>query len=70
MAEKVRTAVEATQIAQSFIKKYRIIARPLKAVRENGTWLVDIDVGPLGIVVAKVKVDAASGDILEYSIPQ
>ncbi len=69
MPEKAKTAPEATEIAQSFVKKYRSFARPLKAVREDGTWLVEIDVGPLFVAVAKVKVDAESGDILEYTIP-
>lgn len=69
MPGKVKSAPEATEIAQSFVKKHRLIARPLKAVREDGTWLVEIDVGPVFVAVAKVKVDAESGDILEYDIP-
>lgn len=69
MSEKAKTAVEATEIAMTFVKKHRFISRPLKAVRENGTWLVEIDVGPFSIMVAKVKVDAESGEILEYTIP-
>ena len=69
MPEKIKSATEATDMAQSFIKKYYVIARPLKAVKENGNWLVEFDVGPLSVVVAKVKVDAQSGNILEYTIP-
>jgi len=69
MSQEVRSAPEATTIAQSFVKKYRFIARPLKAVREDDTWLVEIDVGPLTTMIAKVKVDAKSGEILEYTIP-
>ena len=69
MPGEVKSASEATEIAQNFIKKYRMIARPLKAVREDGTWLIEIDVGPIFVMVAKVKVDAKSGDILEYTIP-
>jgi len=69
MPEEVKSAKEATEIALSFIKKYRFIARPLKAVREDNTWLVEIDVGPLFVTVAKIKVDAKSGDVLEYTIP-
>ena len=70
MSGEVKSAPEATAIAQSFIKKYRFTARPLKAVREDDTWLVDIDVGPIFAIIAKVKVDAKSGDILEYTIPE
>jgi len=69
MDYKVKSAAEATEIAESFIKKYRWYRRPLKAVREDNTWLVEIDVGPLFTVIAKIKIDAISGDILEYTIP-
>ena len=69
MPGEIRSAEEATEIAQSFIKKYRTIARPIKAVRQGGTWLVEIDVGPIFTVIAKIKIDAGSGDVLEYDIP-
>lgn len=69
MGSEVKSAAQATGIAESFIKKYRWYTRPLKAVREDDTWLVEIDVGPLHAIVAKIKVDAKSGDILEYTIP-
>jgi len=67
--EEVRSAAEATELARNFIKKYRTYTRPLKAVREDDTWLVEIDVGPIFTIIAKIKVDAKSGDILEYTIP-
>ena len=69
MPEEIKSAKEATEVALSFIKKYRFIARPLKAVREDNIWLVEIDVGPIFVMVAKVKLDAKSGDILEYTLP-
>ncbi len=69
MPEEVKSAARATDIAMLFIKKYYMFARPLKAVREDNTWLVEIDVGPLTPMVAKVKLDAKSGDILEYTTP-
>ena len=69
MPEEIKSAKEATEVALSFIKKYRFIARPLKAVREDNIWLVEIDVGPIFAMVAKVKLDAKSGDILEYTLP-
>ncbi len=64
-ATKVDTADKAMEIAHSFIKKYSPVALPLKAERENDVWLVDIDVGALA-----VKVDAKTGDILSYEIPE
>ena len=69
MAGEVKSAREATEIAVEFIKKYRWYTRPLKAVREGDTWLVEIDVGPIFTAVAEIKVDAKSGDILKYTIP-
>ncbi len=69
-ATKVATADKAMDIAHSFIKKYSPVALPLKAVKEGDVWSVDIDVGALAVKVAKVKVDARTGDILSYEIPQ
>jgi len=69
MPEEVKSAAHATEIAMSFVKKYYWFARPMRAVREDNTWLVEIDVGPLAPMVAKVKLDAKSGDILGYTTP-
>lgn len=69
-AAKIDTADKAMDIAHSFIKKYSPVALPLKAVKEGDVWLVDIDVGPLAVKIAKVKVDARTGDILSYEIPE
>jgi hypothetical protein len=66
---EVKSAREATQIAQSFVKKYRTYARPLKATRQGNAWLVEIDVGLLASKIAKVKIDAKSARILQYTIP-
>ena len=63
MPMEVKSAPEATEIANNFIKKHRSFTRPLKAVREDDTWLVDIDVGVITIEIAKIKIDAKSGDI-------
>ena len=68
-ATKVDTADKAMEIAHSFIKKYSPVALPMKAEREGDVWLVDIDVGPLEVKMAKVKVDVRTGDILSYEIP-
>ena len=66
---EVKSAREATKIAYSFVNQYRTYARPMKAVRENDIWLVEIDVGVLATKVANVKIDAKTADILEYTIP-
>lgn len=69
MPEEVKSATSATEIAVSFMRKYYSYVRPLKAAREDNTWIVEIDVGAYGIKIAKVKLDAMSGDILEYIVP-
>jgi len=69
-ARKVATADKAMEIAHSFIKKYSAVALPMKAVKEGDVWLVDVDVGALAVKVAKVRVDAKTGDILSYEIPE
>jgi len=68
-AEKVKSAAEAMEIAHSFIKKYSPVALPMKAEKEGDVWLVDVDVGALVVKIAKIKVDARTGDILSYEIP-
>ena len=69
-ATKVDTADKAMEIAHFFIKKYSPVALPLKAEREGDVWLVDVDVGALAVKIAKIKVDAKTGDILSYEIPE
>ncbi len=72
MAE-VKNAEEATERALSFLRsKYPIrgaVARPMRAVKSDGVWLVELDVGIVKVLVATIKIDASSGDIVEYSIP-
>lgn len=68
-AEKVKTADKAMETAHSFVKKYVPVALPMKAEKEGDVWLVDVDVGAFAVKVAKVKVDARTGDILGYEIP-
>jgi len=67
---KVKSAEEATEIARTFIKKHRVIALPVKAIKEDNVWSVDIDVGPLAVKIAKVKIDAKTGGIISYEIPE
>jgi len=69
-ARKVDTADKAMEIAHSFIKKYSPVALPLKAEKEGDVWSVDIDVGALAVKIAKVKIDARTGDIMSYDIPE
>lgn len=67
---KVGTEREAMDIAHAYIKKYSPVALPLKAVKEGSVWVVDLDVGALAVKIAKVKVDAGTGEILGHEIPE
>jgi len=71
--EEVRNAEEATERALAFLQtKYpvrRLTARPAKAARENDVWTVDLDVGIVRVMIANFKIDAKTGEIIQYSIP-
>ena len=71
MPEEVKSASQATTIAESFVRKHISVffTRPKKAVREDEFWLVEIDIGPIIPKIAKFKIDANSGEILEYDLP-
>lgn len=69
-AEKVKTAEEAMDIAHAFVKKYSSTALPMKTAKKGEFWLVDIDVGALGTKIAKIKVDARTGKISSYEVPE
>ena len=65
----VEGAEKATEIAVSFIKKHYFIAMPKKAVREGNFWIIEIDVGFVSPRIAKVKLDAETGNIIDYTVP-
>ena len=62
----VNDANTATEIALTFIKKYYYFPHPLKAVRENTTWVVEIDIGMLLTDIIIVKINANDGSIISY----
>lgn len=69
MNTEVMSAPQATEIAHAFISKYYPFARPLSAIKEGSVWNVEINAGPLVTRIAKIKVDAATGKVLDYSVP-
>jgi hypothetical protein len=69
-AEKVKTAEEAMDIAHAFVKKYSSTALPMKATKEDAFWHVDMDVGAVGTKIAKIKIDARTGEISSYEVPE
>ena len=71
MENEIKSAPEATKIALTFLEEhYQFIPQqPIKAAKEDNAWLVEIDVGLLRSRIAKIKIDAKTAVILEYSIP-
>lgn len=64
---EIKSAKEATEKALNYVKDYYpFYHKPIKVVKEDGTWLLEIDVGLLTTTIAKVKVDAKTGNILEF----
>lgn len=70
MAGEIKSAAEATKIATDFLKAYYGFLRPVSASREDGTWLVKVDVGVLSREIAEVKVEVATGTVASYSLPR
>jgi hypothetical protein len=66
VVETVDDAEEAMAIANSFMKKDNPVALPLKAVRRDDVWLVDVDIGAVRMEIVRVKIDAGTGEILGH----
>lgn len=64
--EKVDDALDAMAIANAFMKKDNPVALPLKAVRRDEVWLVDVDIGAVRMEIVRVKIDAETGNILSH----
>ncbi len=65
MAE-ITSAKEAIEVAQEFIGPYYPWHQPVEAVREDGTWVVEFDVGAVKVETATVKIDAATREVKEF----
>jgi hypothetical protein len=66
---EVKSAKAATEIALAYLKRYYTFSKPKRAVKEGVVWSVEVDVGVWATKIAKVKIHAATGDILEYTVP-
>ena len=64
---KIRTAEDATEAVVSFFQKHYPFLQPLKAVRQDGYWVVEIDVGAVKKRVIKAKLNATTGQMEEYA---
>ncbi len=68
MAE-IATAEQATDSANRFLGKYYFLRSPVGARREDDRWIVRVDIGAFTPAVVTVTIDARSGDVLEYDLP-
>lgn len=66
--EKVRDDLDAMDIANAFMKKDNPVALPLKAVRRDDIWLVDVDIGAVRMEIVRVKIEARTGKILSHEV--
>ena len=66
--DKVDNAEDAMAVANSFMKKDNSVALPLKAVRRDEVWVVDVDIGAVRMEIVRVKIDAKTGNILSHEI--
>jgi hypothetical protein len=64
--EKVNDSLDAMAIANAFMKKDNPVALPLKAVRRDEVWLVDVDIGAVKMEIVRVKIEAKTGNILGH----
>jgi uncharacterized coiled-coil DUF342 family protein len=64
--EKVANAEDAMAVANAFMKKDNSVALPLKAVRRDEVWVVDVDIGAVRMEIVRVKIDAKTGGILGH----
>lgn len=70
---KIDNAELATEKAVSFIRKEYpmrgFLARPIRAIRQEDVWTVELDIGIVRAVLATIKIRAHTGEIIEYTIP-
>ena len=58
------------ETAMSFVKQHCFWdARPRGAHQEDGVWLTEIDIGITKTRLGHVKLDAETGQVIEYLFP-
>jgi len=65
----IETAEDAATIAETFLGRYYVFRKLLKAKREDDAWLVEFDVGVFNRQVARIMLDAQTGKVTEYLSP-
>jgi hypothetical protein len=68
---KIEYAEQATETVMGFLKQhFSWGGRPVSARQENGTWLVEVDIGVFRPRVGQVKLNRETGHIIEYEFPR
>ena len=62
----VETAEDAIMMADDFLSRYYTWKHPLTARNDGDSWTVLFDVGAVTTRKIEMKVDSASGKILEF----
>mgnify|MGYP001612060237 CR=1 FL=1 len=66
----IQHAQDATDVAVAFLSKYYYWRHvPKSARRNNGEWVVSVDVGLFVTELATVTIDAATSQIVSYDMP-
>lgn len=66
----IQTVEEAIRTGEAFVARYYFFKRPQEAKKEGDTWLVVFDVGVFTKELLRLRIDANSGSIIEYSAPE
>ena len=65
----IENVERAAEVAERFLAKYYAFRRLVKAERVGGEWLVEFDVGILSKEIVRIRLDANTGEIVEYEVP-
>jgi len=66
----ITSAKQATETATEFLKEYFTVQKPRSAKKEDGNWVVKVDVGLFLTEIATVEIDTDSEEILSYELPK
>ena len=67
---RLEYADTATETAMAFVKQHYFWGgRPRSARQEDGVWLIEIDIGITKTRLGHVKLDAETGQVIEYLFP-
>lgn len=63
----IKDAVDATNRVAEFFRQHYSFIYPVQARQEGGYWLVDVDVGAAKTIIVRARVNALTGDIVDYA---